>query len=123
MSILARLSRIVPGIIILAVLAGIIYLVVTYRYSPAKAKEILIKLFTWITGIVSAFFGLVCLYALIESNEAVLDLAFGFLVAGLIGLGIVQICRYRFIKHNPHYKDQANTKAKVKHHFPWEPKN
>ena len=65
---IARLSRIVPLLIVLAVVAGIVYLVATYRYSPSRAKEILIKMFTWLTGILSAFFLLVTLYALLESD-------------------------------------------------------
>ena len=47
---IARLSRIVPMLILLAVLAGIVYLVMAYRHSPNRAKEILIKMFTVITG-------------------------------------------------------------------------
>lgn len=53
---IARLSRIVPMLILLAVLAGIVYLVMAYRHSPNRAKEILIKMFTVITGGLSAFF-------------------------------------------------------------------
>ena len=72
---IARLSRIVPLLAVLAVVAGIVYLVATYRYSPSRAKEILIRMFTWLTGILSAFFLLVVLYAFFEDNGAVLDLA------------------------------------------------
>ena len=42
MGFLARLSRVVPLLIIMAVAAGLIYVVVTYRHSPARAKEVLI---------------------------------------------------------------------------------
>ena len=83
---IARLSRIVPLLILLAVVAGIVYLVATYRYSPSRAKEILIKMFTWLTGVLSAFFLLVTLYALLERNEAVLDLSASFLATTVIGL-------------------------------------
>ena len=57
----ARLSRIVPLLIVLAVIAGIVYLVAAWRYSPNRGKEILIKLFTWLTGILSVAFLLICL--------------------------------------------------------------
>ena len=53
---IARLSRIVPLLILLAVVAGVVYLVVAYRHSPNRAKEILIKLFTALTGALSVFF-------------------------------------------------------------------
>ena len=101
---IARLSRIVPMLIVLAVLAVIVYIVVAWRYSPNRAKELLLKLFTAITGGVSAFFLLVCAYAWLERNEAVFDLAFSFLLTALIGLAVTRICRAVFLRHNPAYR-------------------
>ena len=106
-----RLIRSIPLLIILAVLAVVIYFVVSYRRSPAHAKELLIRVFTVITGALSAFFLLVTLYALFEGNAAVLDLGVVFLITGLIGLGVVQICRWRFRKNNPHFSKAPNTTA------------
>ena len=111
--IFARLSRIVPLLIILAIVAAIIYLVAIYKYSPNRAKEILIKAFTWITGILSGFFALVCAYALLDRNELILDLGISFLITALIGLGVVQICRAVFIKHHPHWKKKPMKTSKV----------
>ena len=82
----ARLSRIVPMLIVLAVVAAIVYIVAAWRYSPNRAKELLIRIFTAITGAVSAFFLLVCAYAWLERNGAVFDLSFSFLLTALIGL-------------------------------------
>ena len=90
---IARLSRIVPLLILLAVVAGVVYLVVAYRHSPNRAKEILIKLFTVLTGALSVFFLLVSAYAWFEHNDAVFDLAFSFLITVLIGLVVTRICR------------------------------
>ena len=101
---IARLSRIVPMLILLAVLAGIVYLVMAYRHSPNRAKEILIKMFTVITGGLSAFFLLVSVYAWFEHNKAVFDLALSFLVTALIGLGVTFICRAVFLRHHPSYR-------------------
>ena len=101
---IARLSRIVPLLIVLAVVALVVYLVATYRYSPNRAKEILIKMFTVITGAISAFFGLASLYAWFEHNEAVFDLAFSFLLTGLVGLVVTRVCRAVFLRHNPAYR-------------------
>ena len=101
---IARLSRIVPLLIVLAVVALVVYLVATYRYSPNRAKEILIKMFTAITGAISAFFGLASLYAWFEHNEPVFDLAFSFLLTGLVGLAVTRICRAAFLRHNPAYR-------------------
>lgn len=112
----ARLSRIIPLLIILAVVAGIVYLVATYKYSPNRAKEILIKMFTVITGVLTAFFLLVCVYALIERNMAVFDLAFSFLLTAVIGLVVTRVCRYVFIKHHPSWakKPMRTTKTSVR---------
>ena len=87
----ARLSRIVPLLIVLAVVAGIVYLVAAWRHSPNRGKEILIRLFTWLTGALSVVFLLISLYALLDGNALILDLGASFLVAALIGLGITRI--------------------------------
>ena len=42
----ARLTRIIPLLLLLAFVAGVVYVVAAWRYSPARAKEILIKAFT-----------------------------------------------------------------------------
>lgn len=119
MGLLARLSRIVPLLIILALLAAVLYVVVSYRRSPARAKEILIQSFTWICGAIAAFFGIVSLYALFEGNRAVLDLAASFMAVGLVGLVIVRCCNHVFLKNNPAYKKKPQ-KARVHHRWPWE---
>ena len=98
MPLLARLSRIVPLIIVLALVAGVVYVVAMFLYSPTKAKEILIKLFTFLMSVLSAFFALASLYALLEGNIDVLELTASF------GLAVTLLCRRSFIKHNPNYR-------------------
>ncbi len=115
---IARLSRIIPLLLILALVAGIVYLVATFKYSPSRAKEILIKMFTWITGVLSAFFLLVTLYALFEHNSAVFELAASFLATTLIGLFITRICNAVFLKHHPDYRHKP-MKATKELRFPW----
>ena len=90
---IARLSRVVPLLLVLAVVALVVYLVVAWRYSPNRGKEVLIRLFTIVAGALSAFFLIVCLYAWFDGNEAVLDLGASFLVAALVGLAVTRICR------------------------------
>ena len=102
----ARLSRIVPLLIVLAVVAGIVYLVAAWRYSPNRGKEILIRLFTWLTGALSVVFLLISLYALLDGNALILDLGASFLVAALIGLGITRICRALFVRNHPGWKQK-----------------
>ncbi len=119
MGLIVRLSRIVPLLIILAVIAAVIYLFVSYTRSPARAKEVLIKVFTVLCSVISAAFLVVTLYALLDGNMAVVDLAACFLAVGLIGLGVTQLCRYIFMKHNPHYREKAQ-KARILRRWPWQ---
>ena len=102
----ARLSRIVPLLIVLAVVAGLVYLVAAWRHSPNRGKEILIRLFTWLTGALSVVFLLISLYALLDGNALILDLGASFLVAALIGLGITRICRAVFVRNHPGWKQK-----------------
>ena len=115
---IARLSRIIPLLLILAVVAGIVYLVATFKYSPSRAKEILIKMFTWLTSVLSVFFLLVTLYALFESNGAVIELGASFLATALIGLAITRVCNAVFLKHHPDYRHKP-MKATKELRFPW----
>lgn len=120
MAVLARLSRTIPLLAALAVLAGIVYLVVTYRSSPNRAKEVLIKLFTWLMGIQSVLFGLLTVYALAESNIGVAELWGTFMATTIIGLLITLVCKWRFKKNHPNYKFEAsNPRAHVIPNLPW----
>ncbi len=119
-NLIARLSRTVPGIILLVVIALAIYLFVAWRSSPERAKELLIRIFSWLFIVLAAFFALLSLYAWGDGHQAVLDLSLSFLVVALVGLGIVRLCNYFFLKHHPHYRDKTTSKARVKHRFPWE---
>ena len=119
MGLIARLSRVVPLVILLAVVAAVIYLVVTYRHSPARAKEVLIRVFTVLTAVLSGFFGLVTLYALFEGNGGVIDLGASFLAVALVGLAVTRWCNHVFLKHHPSYKKKP-VRAAVKRRWPWQ---
>ena len=114
----ARLTRIIPLLLLLAFVAGVVYVVAAWRYSPARAKEILIKAFTVLNVALAAFFGLASLYALSERNGDVLDLTLSFMVTALVALGITRICRAVFLKNNPSYRMKP-MKAKRLHRWPW----
>ena len=81
MALVARLLQSVPLVIALVVLAIVVYVFVAWVKSPLRAKEILIKLFTVITIVLS--------------------------VVSLVALGITRICRWRFVKRHPQYKNKA----------------
>ena len=119
MGLLARLYRMVPLIVILIVLALIVYGIVSFRRSPARAKEVLIKFFTILTIIISAFFALVTIYGLFESHEGVIDLAGSCLVVSVVALVITRWCNHIFLKHNPHYRNKRTGKAKIVRRWPW----
>ena len=118
---MVRLVRAIPLLIALAIVAGVVYLVASWRYSPARAKELLIKVFTVLNGALCAFFGIATLYALGEANRDVMDLTATFLAAVAIALAITRICRAVFLKNNPAYRAKP-MKAKKLHRWPWERK-
>lgn len=104
MNALVRLIRALPLVIALAVLAVVVYVVVAGMRSPNRAKEILIKLFTVVTTVLSVAFLLFAGYALLDGNEAVFDLAWVFAVVSIAALAITRLCRRRFAKHHPQYR-------------------
>lgn len=107
MALVARLLQSVPLVIALVVLAIVVYVFVAWVKSPLRAKEILIKLFTVITIVLSVVFGLASLYAFFEHNVKVLEITGTFLVVSLVALGITRICRWRFVKRHPQYKNKV----------------
>lgn len=110
---IAGLTRSLPLVILLILIAVVVYFVVSWRHSPAKAKETLIKLFLVLCIAITAFFGLASIYALVDSNNAVFELAISCAVVGLIGLIITLICRYVFRKHHPKYRFKTTSNAET----------
>lgn len=102
-----RLYRIVPLLVLLAVIAVVVYLIMSFRYSSDRAKAALIKVFTWLCAILSGFFALVTVYALFEHNDPVFELVGSCLLTTLVGLGITRICNHVFKKNHPHYGEQV----------------
>ncbi len=108
---LVILSRSLPLVIALAVLAIAIYFFVSWRHSPTRAKEMLIKVFLVVCSAIAVFFALASIYAILDNNVPVLELAASCAVVGAVGLVITLICRHFFKKHHPHYKKPTNAKA------------
>ena len=104
---LARLSRLVPLLVLLAFVAAVVYIVMSFRYSSDRAKVALVKVFTWLTGGLSIAFAIVTVYALFERNEAVWEMFASFLVTTLIGLGITRLCFAIFKRNHPHYGEEV----------------
>ena len=102
-----RLYRILPLLVLLAVVAVVVYLIMSFRYSSDKAKATLIKVFTWLCAILSIAFAVVTLYAVFEQNQPVIELAGSCLAVTLIGLAITRICNRVFRKNHPHYGEEV----------------
>ncbi len=100
----ARLYRVLPLLAILAIIGIVVYIFMSWRYTPARAKEAVIKIFIALNGGLSILFALATLYAWIESNGFVADFFITCLATTLIMLGITFICRRNFFKHNPNYR-------------------
>lgn len=108
----AGLSRSLPLIIALAILAVVIYLFLSWRKTPVRAKEIMIKVFLVICSAIAIVFLLISGYAVLDNNTPVLELALSCAGVGVAGLLITLICRYVFRKHHPHYRYEPTDKAK-----------
>ena len=102
-----RLYRIIPLLVLMAVVAVVVYLIMSFRYSSDKAKATLITVFTWLCSILSVFFLIVTLYAVFEGNNAVIELAGSCLATTLVGLAITRICNHVFRKNHPRYGEEV----------------
>lgn len=100
----ARLYRVLPLIVIFAIIAVAVFVFMSWRYTTARAKEALIQVFTILGIVSSAFFLLATLYALLEGNSFVTDFFLTCLIFTLIVLGIALLCHWRFLKKNPNYR-------------------
>lgn len=117
MGALIRIVQMLPLLLVLGVLAGIAYIIIAGAKSPARAKEILIKVFMVLSIALCAFFALASLYAALEHNANVLEFFAALLVISIIMLCITLICKWRFRKNHPHYTQPAQRSRTM---FRWE---
>ena len=102
-----RLYRIIPLLILMAVVAAAVYVIMSFRYSSDRAKATLITVFTWLTAALSVLFALMTLYAVFEGNDTVIELAGSCLATSAVGLAITRVCNHVFKKNHPHYGEQV----------------
>ena len=100
----ARLYRLLPLLIALAVVAAIIYAFVSWKYTDTRAKELLIKIFLGINSVLSALFVLATLYAWAEGNMFVAEFFLTCAIMMIVLLAINVYCRQRFLHNHPNYK-------------------
>lgn len=109
---IAGLSRSLPLLVALIVLALAIYAFVSWRRTPTRAKEVMIKVFLVLCSAIAVFSVLVALYAVADGNAPVLELALSCAAVGVLGLLITLVCRHFFKKHHPHYAFEPTEKAR-----------
>lgn len=101
----ARITRLIPLVLALLVIGFIIYVVAEIKYSPLRAKQIVLKVFIWITSILTGLFLLVCLYCLLDGfNIPAFELFLSCACVPALGLVITLICRAVFLKNHPSYR-------------------
>lgn len=103
-----RLYRMLPLLVVMAVIAAIVYLIMSFRYSSERAKAALIRVFTWLCAILSGIFALITAYALFEHNQPVIELFGSCLIVTLVGLVITCICHAVFRKNHPRYGEEVS---------------
>ena len=102
-----RLYRILPLLILLAVVAVVVYLIMSFRYSSERAKATLIRVFTWLCGVLSVVFAIITAYALFEHNQPVIELFGSCLALTAIGLVVTRICNAVFKRNHPRYGEDV----------------
>ena len=99
-----RLTRVAPFLAFLAVLAVVIYIIARFRFPSARAKQIVIDVFTVISVVLCVGLAFITLMTVLDSNMFAVELFGSFLVAALLGLLIVRLCNRSFLKKYPQYK-------------------
>ena len=110
----ARLYRALPLLVILAIIAVVVYVFMSWRYTTARAKEALIKVSLAGNTALTVLFALATLYAFVENNTFAADFFITCGVCTLAVLGITLLCRWRFLKNNPDYRWRLTAHAKKK---------
>ncbi|MDO4182399.1 MAG: hypothetical protein Q4E12_02165 [Coriobacteriia bacterium] len=106
MQLIVRLIQSIPLVIVLVVLAVVVYVFVSWAKSPLRAKEILIKLFLVLTGVLTAITLLATLYGVLERNENAAWFFAALLIVSAVALCITLVCRWRFRTNHPHYRNK-----------------
>ena len=105
---LIRLTRIVPFVIFLAILAVFIYLIARFRFPSARAKQIVIDFFTAICVVLCIGLAVITLLTVLDKNTFAVEIFGSFLAAAVLGLIVVRICNWSFLKKYPQYKHRPD---------------
>lgn len=102
--IIVMIFRLMPLEIMLVLLGFVAYKMLANRKSNTIAKEVLIKYFLFTNAIAGTFLALVTLYAVVDRNMAVVELAGCMTAICALTASIALICKMRFLKNRPGYR-------------------
>ena len=105
---LIRLTRIIPFVFFLAILAVVIYLIARFRFPSAHAKQIVIDFFTVICVVLCIGLAVITLLTVLDKNTFAVEIFGSFLAAAVLGLIVVRICNWSFLKKYPQYKHRPD---------------
>ena len=105
---LIRLTRIVPFVIFLAILAVVIYLIARFRFPSARATQLVNDFFTVICVVLCIGLALITLLTVLDNNTFAVEIFGSFLAAAVLGLIVVRICNWSFLKKYPQYKHRPD---------------
>ncbi len=108
LTLLLMLYRALPLVVVLALGALVAYLLIASWRSPDRAKRVVLRAFTGITGFLTVFFCVATAYAWLENNLYVLEFMGALAVASALGLVITCLLHRRYVKDD--HKSDANQK-------------
>ncbi len=94
------LYRALPLVVGLVVLAAVAYLVLSAWRSPERARSVLIRAFTGITGFLTVFFCVATAYAWLEDNLYVLEFTGALAMASALGFVVTRLFHRRYIRRH-----------------------
>ena len=99
-----RLYRLVPTLILLAVIVIFVYLRMRKYSNPPKAKDFAIRVLSWVFGVLSIIGLAAVIYALLDNNLFAAELFASAALVFFIPWLIVRFWAWRFYKSNPKFK-------------------
>lgn len=105
--------RLLPVEIILLLAAFFGYKWLSNRKNSTLAKEVLIKAILWFNVVLGAAFLIIGLYAVVDGNHWVLEIALAFAIICVCFIAGALIAKHNFMKHRPNYPWKRNNAAKI----------
>lgn len=95
LTLLLMVYRALPLVVVLVVVGLVAYLVLSSLRSPDRAKRVLLRAFTGVTGFLTVLFCVATAYAWLEDNLYVLEFVGALAVASAVGFAVTFLL-YRY---------------------------